>query len=253
MMYNLYPVSGKLSVFVDCYWESNFKDIVGECYSELFVAQLNPNIIVNLSDTYVRNNVTIGQSALNTINTAAINFLHQASNHLFGIRFKPAGLVMFTSIGLDELRDATIDLKDIFREDTERFENKMFECKNTKERIAVTESFLILKLIEKNLEKYKFSVAVQNGIVKYFDDSNCVSKVVEHLNITHRTFDRNFKNILGVSPKKLQRLIRFQKAFEMMHMSFQKDKFFNFYMFGYFDQAHFSKEFKEFVSMSPQK
>ena len=69
MLYQLYSASLKLSVFVDCYWESNFSGM--QVYKELFVAQLNPHIIINLSDTYQRNEHTISRNTLDTINTSA--------------------------------------------------------------------------------------------------------------------------------------------------------------------------------------
>ncbi|TAE97882.1 MAG: AraC family transcriptional regulator [Runella slithyformis] len=252
MMYHLYSASPKLSLFVDSYWESNFATSIDTAYNELFVAQLNANIIVNLSEAYLRNDATVNRSTLNTINTSAIKFVHQASNHLFGIRFKPAGLTMFTSLGLDELKDTSICLQDIFGSDAIWFETAIYEGKNVQERIEITEKFLMLKIKEKNLERYVFSAAIQDSIAKHFYKPNCIAEVVEELNTTHRTFDRNFKSFLGLSPKKMHRMIRFQKVFEMLHVSYLKKQSFDFYQCGYYDQAHFSKEFKEFTGMTLQ-
>lgn len=251
-MYILYDVSPKLSPFVDCYWESNFGGLSG-LYEELFVAQFNPNIIINISDAYKRNDSTIKQSSLNTINTSAIKFSHQASNQLFGIRFKPAGLNMFCALGVNELMDASISLKDVFGQEASDLENALLESQNIQERIDIANSFLFKKIIEKNTEKFNFNASVQAQIIKHLNKPNCMTDVIESLNTTHRTLDRNFKQFLGLSPKKLHRLVRFQKVYEALHSPQYKNKTFDFYDYGYYDQAHFSKEFKEFVGLSFQE
>jgi AraC-like DNA-binding protein len=252
-MYNLYSVSLKLSPFVDCYWESDFAGATNGVYQELFVAQLHPNIIINLSDSYLRNNTTVFRSSVNTINTAPIHFTHQTSNQLFGIRFKPAGLNMFTSLGMHELVDASIGLQEIFGDEAFGLETSLFQSTNVYERIEATEQFLLNKLEIRNLTKYIFSVNVQENVSKYFDKPNCITEIAENLNTTQRTLDRNFKQILGLSPKKLHRVIRFQKVYEALHSPQYKNKLFDFYDFGYYDQAHFGKEFKEFVGMNFQE
>lgn len=251
MLYQLYSASLKLSAFVDCYWESNFSGV--QVYEELFVAQLNPHIIINLSDTYQRNENTICQSSLDTINTSAIKFTHLSRNQLFGIRFKPAGLTMFTHLGMHELVDSSLSLRDVFGSDSDWYETSMLESTTIQQRIAITERFLWAKIDERNLEKYRFNAAVQERIGNYICQPNFMAEVVESLNTTHRTLDRNFKQFLGLSPKKLHRLIRFQAVFEAVHNTHLKKQVFDFYDFGYYDQAHFGKEFKEFVGMTLQE
>jgi AraC-like DNA-binding protein len=249
-MYQLYQPSARLSAFVDCFWESNFSAFGNDTYRELFVAQLNPNIIINLSNHYHRNNVIVKQSTLDAINTEAIVFSHRSNNQLFGIRLKPAGLGMFTPLGMHELLDASIQLKDVFGDDTEHFEDELLKKTTSQQRIALTESFLLKKLDERNLRKCLFHAAVQDNITKHYQDPNCIALVVSQMNTSHRTFDRNFTQFLGLTPKKIHRLIRFQKVYEALLTSKTDVLSFDFYTFGYYDQAHFSKEFREFTGMA---
>ncbi|MEM8938135.1 MAG: AraC family transcriptional regulator [Bacteroidota bacterium] len=67
-----------------------------------------------------------------------------------------------------------------------------------------------------------------------------------------RSFERKFKKVVGVSPKFYSRIIRFSKIFHKIRsedhswvsLALQS---------GYFDQAHFIKNFKEFTGEEPSK
>jgi AraC-like DNA-binding protein len=252
-MYHLFQPANELSAFIDCYWESDFKGLNNDIYSELFVAQFNPNIIINITDNYKHNHSIIKKNVLNTINTSAITFTHKASNQLFGIRFKPAGFNMFSAIGLHEIVDNSILLTDVFGADVEAFEDKICEAKDTLQRIEIANQFFLSKIKEANLVKFEFNSLVQKSISKNANKPNLINEVAIDLNTTQRTLDRNFKQFLGLSPKKLHRLIRFQKVYEALHSPKMQSQTFDFYHFGYYDQAHFSKEFKEFVGLTYQE
>ncbi len=252
-MYILHTVHPQLAPFVDAYWESTFEQMLTPCYDELFVAQLYPNIIVNLSADYRRNNERIASTTLIGVNTAPIHFLHQSTNQLFGIRFKPSGLSVFSPLGLHEIADASVNLEDIFGQKGADLANKISEAATTADRIRITEGFLLQHINERFLNKWRFYQLAQAELKQLCIEPNAIPLIVKKMNTTQRTFDRHFQQILGLSPKKISRLLRFQRAFEAMHQQphFKLNNF-NFYDLGYYDQAHFSKEFKEFSGFAPQ-
>jgi AraC-like DNA-binding protein len=78
---------------------------------------------------------------------------------------------------------------------------------------------------------------------------NIISKYAEKKELSSRTINRWFVNEIGISPKKLSRVMRFHKALLVLH-SYKEAGFY--IDVGYFDQAHFIKEFKEFTGQSPE-
>jgi transcriptional regulator GlxA family with amidase domain len=76
------------------------------------------------------------------------------------------------------------------------------------------------------------------------DNTKPINLLATSLNLTHRTLDRNFIRFLGLSPIKMLRLMRFNAFLDALHIQ-PKDRV-NCFDFGYYDQSHFIKEFKNF-------
>jgi AraC-like DNA-binding protein len=75
----------------------------------------------------------------------------------------------------------------------------------------------------------------------------------EKVQMSERTFERKFKEYVGISPKLFTRICRFQASLSQMRNSdfeklsdiaFQND---------YSDQSHFIRSFKEFTGFSPNQ
>ena len=62
-----------------------------------------------------------------------------------------------------------------------------------------------------------------------------------------------FEKNVGVSPKQLGKLIRLQSALKML-LNKEDESLTNIaYSNEYYDQAHFTKDFKEFTGVSPKE
>ncbi len=247
-MYHLYPVCTVLKPYIDCFWESDFQKAENGLYQELYVAQFNPNVIFNLHKNYQYNSNLVELSTAVTVNTAPILFTHQADNQLFGIRFKTGALRLFTPLAMHELADEMLNINDLFDDKVAMLETKIQDCSSTAERIAVAETFLIQHFDTQKLEKYQLANNIQQHIQLHCTQTDCIQEVVKKTFLTQRSMDRYFQEYLGLSPKKMSRLMRFEQSFAALH---QDKNTFNYYDFGYYDQAHYSKEFKIFCGFSP--
>jgi AraC-like DNA-binding protein len=78
-----------------------------------------------------------------------------------------------------------------------------------------------------------------------------VSQLAECANLSLRQFERRFKILLGISPKRLARLIRFEAIRDQL----LEEVFYHpnvlAYTFGYTDEAHFIHDFKKIAGMTP--
>jgi transcriptional regulator GlxA family with amidase domain len=77
-----------------------------------------------------------------------------------------------------------------------------------------------------------------------------IEELAKQVHISKRQIQRDFKNYVGLSPKKYARILRFNYIFKLMQ---EKDmKWVDIAIqSGYFDQAHFIKNFKEFTGEEP--
>jgi AraC-like DNA-binding protein len=70
---------------------------------------------------------------------------------------------------------------------------------------------------------------------------------------SRRQLERRFANTVGLSPKQLAKIIRLQHTLKNL----EQKQFNNLASLavenGYFDQAHFIKDFKEFTGITPKQ
>ena len=67
-----------------------------------------------------------------------------------------------------------------------------------------------------------------------------------------KTTRKKFKKQIGISPKQLGRVLRLQTALKML-LNDNKNLTSIAYESEYFDQAHFIKDFKEFIGTTPKE
>jgi AraC-like DNA-binding protein len=106
----------------------------------------------------------------------------------------------------------------------------------------------ILKLSEGRAPSAHVAPAIQqilsgNGMVD-------IESVATSLSITRRHLEREFKKIVGLTPKYFSRIVQFNFIFEAMQRKDNSwvDVALN---SGYFDQSHFIRNFKAFTGESP--
>ncbi len=66
-----------------------------------------------------------------------------------------------------------------------------------------------------------------------------------------RQLRRFFDTYIGFSPKTFSRIVRFQSVLAALRRAPQNDWNSLCFAFGYYDQAHFIHEFKEFYGLPP--
>ncbi len=85
---------------------------------------------------------------------------------------------------------------------------------------------------------------------RWNDETFSIENYCKKTNTNYTTLNRNFSKIVGMTPKKFERLIKFRKSLCCLISS--KDNFTNIGVnSGYFDQAHFIREFKKYLNQTP--
>ena len=79
-----------------------------------------------------------------------------------------------------------------------------------------------------------------------------MDSLAAHLELTSRHLERHFKNAVGISPKRLARITRFQRALRMFEQLDSPQRGTHTAAeCGYADQAHFVRDFSEFAGCAP--
>jgi len=80
-----------------------------------------------------------------------------------------------------------------------------------------------------------------------------LEEIVERLEINNRTFQIHFKNQTGIPPKLFCRIVRFNAFLHVLDQNPKADILELALRFGYSDNPHLYKDFKQFVGMTPKK
>jgi AraC-like DNA-binding protein len=251
-MYQLLSPGEKLRPHVECFWQSEFEVLGTEVYEELFNAQCVPNLIFNLDEHYLVNDEVVGDAVVHGFNSKPILYKHHQKNKLFGIRFHPLGLNVFTKVSLLAMNDQIVPAQEVFGAYIYDWQEELALAHDVQQRVDISERYLMMLLDEKLLQTQIQTALLWNALERQVDNGERMDGLAAKLHLTHRSLDRQMKGRLGLAPKKLSRILRFNKAFAAMHSPGNKVSSCDFHQFGYYDQSHFIKEFQTFVQLSPE-
>lgn len=253
MFYKKYTPSRALQPYVMCYyiWEHN------EHLAEAIQVQTPPTglggIVFNYGDSYQVLNDKKEWERL-PYSFVAGQFTKNYSLRLggkigmIGIVFLPAGLSHLLGTPMSAFTEQRYDLNLVLGKEAALLEHQILESNTALQKIAAIEKFLQQKLGKINI---KIDV-VDHAISAIIEHKGILSinQLSDDLCISPRQFRRRFTEKVGISPKLLSRIKRFNyisklsadapaKWTDMVHKG------------GYYDQAHFIRDFCTFSGKSP--
>ncbi|TDH21322.1 AraC family transcriptional regulator [Segetibacter sp. 3557_3] len=170
---------------------------------------------------------------------------------LLKVQFKPSGLKQLLPLNMHEcINVASIDLGAFWGRDVHNLLEQLYESSDG-EKISLLNAFFEHRLKPDNgqapyIEYTLKQLQLNNGRVN-------LGKLEEKLGISNRHLERLFKNNVGLSPKEISKIIRLNYAFHCIEKDPKMSLTELAYESGYYDQAHFSKDFKTITGVSPSK
>ncbi|MBX3289067.1 MAG: helix-turn-helix transcriptional regulator [Acidobacteria bacterium] len=167
---------------------------------------------------------------------------------IFGVYMYPVALPHLFSVPASELTNVSPDLVSAFGRDGRLLQERMLEAADNLTRVAVASEFLLSKLSSQkhglpHIHHAALSILRSNGTAS-------VSELAQTHGLSRRQFERKFKEFAGLSPKLYSRIARFQAATQFKFAGC-RDLAEIAYSCGYYDQSHFSNEFREFSGYTP--
>ncbi len=181
--------------------------------------------------------------------TSHYDLLLAGNTGMIVILFKPFGVKPFFNFPITELKDENLSLQDLIKIEASELEDKLYNSKDTKQRIAYIENFFFRKLfLDKDFERVEHAVKIiekANGQVK-------IELVAQEVCLGIKQFERVFSKHIGLNPKKFTNIIRFQNVIQMKRKCNDANLYQLAFDNGYYDQSHFIHDFKNFSGLAPK-
>ncbi|WP_420573949.1 DUF6597 domain-containing transcriptional factor [Kordia sp.] len=168
----------------------------------------------------------------------------------FAICFYPYGFANFVCVSLESLVDIEVPIERLFGDETAKsLKQKIFEASSTLKRIEIIETFLLDRLHQSTTIENLVKTTVDTLLAT--NGSTSIHQILKDDLSKRRQLERNFRKQIGISPKQLGKVLRLQTALKML-LNEEKNLTNIAYESEYFDQAHFIKDFKEFIGTTPK-
>ena len=168
----------------------------------------------------------------------------------FGVRFRPAGFQPFLGANVATLTDRRVAVADVFGPAGDRLVAELLAAPGEPELTAAAEAFLLARRPAPDDP----DVALVNQVVDQImadHDLTRVEDAAARSGIGTRRLQRLFATYVGVTPKWVIRRSRLHEAVERLEQGHQADLAFLARELGYFDQAHFARDFRAAVGRPP--
>lgn len=247
------PPGRRLAPFVACYW--SLRSPVPQTLRDRTFPDGCQEIVFNLGGAVLRSDdgdayapnpsaELIGQM------TRPYDVVAQGEPLHFGVKFYPHGFSVFTSEAVDALRDQSIDLHLLFGPDFEPVEARIRARCSFRHFVAEMEAFLGARIDVARAASRAYA-AVDRAVAAIFRarGRGPLPRAREDLDIGPRHLQGCFRALTGLSPRQLAAMVRFQASLPPLR---EGRPLADLAMAcGYYDQAHFSREFRRFAGTTP--
>ncbi|PWA12857.1 AraC family transcriptional regulator [Pueribacillus theae] len=253
MLLQTYIPQAPLSSFIDYFW-------LLEGYNpshkrELALPNGSTELIIDLHNDTVqlfdRQNTRIILSSAIVCGPHSEHFIIDTANEstMIGVHFKPGGATPFFDMPINELHNSIVPLDRLWGARAKDLRDELLYSATTEHRFRILEKYFLAQ----NPLSWSWNPAVKFALTEFRNSPyiHSISDTVEQIGMSPKRFIQLFKEEVGMTPKRFCRLMRFQKVIlaigqgkriEWMDVAIDS---------GYYDQAHFIKEFHAFSGLTP--
>ena len=257
MIFRVQPPSPPLRPFVENLWYH--EGVVCPYPMERLVPDGGIELIVDLTPTPKKIFGNDDRRSVATVNRAWIagqrsgHIIFESAQHsrMIGARFRPGGAWPFLRLPVSEINNAVVELDDVWRGVTSSLRDRLCESATIDARFAILDQALTARAAGR-LEPDGAVAAAVHRVMRRPGEI-AVRGLAADLGWSQKRLVDRFKTCVGLRPKELARVFRFQQVLhramgapalswtELAHDA------------GYFDQAHFIHEFQTLSGLTPTR
>ncbi|QMV43033.1 AraC family transcriptional regulator [Cohnella cholangitidis] len=246
-VYREYEPCDKLTSHIACYWTMDFHAVTGSiqphrilpdgCVDILFdrrsLSYRNASFVAGLMAQYEVMNLTEAQS-------------------LFGVRFYSEAARSVFKYPVSEFRGYHVYLEEFWGIDSLAMVEEILSADEVSKVIDIVERKLIKRL---SLDDSPSDPVLHASMQYMYTHRGTLtpSDLADKLSFSGRHIRRTFDRELGMSPKEMLSIIRFQSLLQELNGGGNTRLTDIAANFGYYDQSHFIKHFKRYYGLLPRE
>lgn len=204
------------------------------------------------------------RNALTTTNQKKMAICHEGGIYFIGIRDTPVtlgslqgptgaigieltteGAYRFLKIPMYHITNDLFSFADLYGRDGIEIINRINDEENPLQKIRLIQNFLLDQLRHINSQNAILDYSV--SLITSLYGLTTIKQVEKKTGYSKRYLDLIFKNYLGISPKTLATIQRFQHFYKHFESSSPNLNIYDLY----YDQSHLIKEFKRYTGLTP--
>lgn len=181
------------------------------------------------------------------------NFLsisaHQDSEMLV-MQFKPFGAFPFLHLPIDQLNDKVVPAEEILGQKILDLRENMLQSEFIKDKFRLAKKWLTNRLNSDSVPSQELLHIVNQLQTQPL---SAHKKIIDDYPKSQKHLIAQFKKFCGLTPKVFHRIMRFNEILKQIHQRKNIPWAQLAHEWGYTDQSHFIKEFKEFSGFNPSE
>lgn len=165
------------------------------------------------------------------------------------IRFSASGACQFFGIPMKEIAGYSTDLSNAWGSPAKEIEDRILSASSNIQRVSIIQDYLLLQITKHYRESKTVNYCLNEIALSAGQVS--IDALARKAGIGNRQLLRQFDAHVGLSPKEFARIVKFNHALRYMQRNPATSMTDAAHYSGYYDQAHFIRDIKEYSGMTP--
>jgi AraC-like DNA-binding protein len=251
MRYREFHPQPPLNTVIECFWTLESENKASASSTERILPDGCVELILNFGARFLQHidDTTLLQPQTFVAGqlTRPLFITPTGSVQLIGIRFHPGGTTPFLRLPMYQLTDQVVELGAFARDFESLLLTNIADVPMITDKVIALERALTKLLLERTPDSKALQIAARivasSGMIP-------IDTLALDAGISSRQLERRFLGEIGVGPKLLSRILRFQqvfRAFDANETSWPVVAL----ECGYYDQAHLIRDFRQFAQQTP--